>query len=216
MADSIPAVYMAVREPDGYNGHVQETMWGTWPTFESWNWRGWEDRPIEVEVICTLPEVALLLDGKEVGRKKVGRETDFKAVFPIAYRSGTLVAVGYDEAGNPFRSNEIATAGVPAEIRLEVERPGSGSLAYVTATLLDADGRVVPDADLPLLFEPTGSARFLAAGSSDMTDSTSYPRPLRTTHRGRALAILRLAADRPSDCGIRVSASTLPTASLTF
>lgn len=214
--DSVPAVYMAVREPDGYRGKVQETMWGTWPTFESWNWRGWEGRPIEVEVVSTLPEVILQLDGQEIGRKKVGRDTEYKAVFPIEYHPGRLIAIGYDATGNAYKSNEIATAGAPAEIRLEVERPGSGSLVYVTATILDADGRIVPDADLPLLFEPTGAARFLAAGSADMTDSTSYSRPLRTTRHGHALAILRLPADAHTESGIRVSTPTLPPASLTF
>lgn len=216
VADSVPEVYMAVREPDGYHGKVQETMWGTWPTFESWNWHGWEGQPIEVEVVSTLPEVVLQLDGQEIGRKKVGRDTEYKAVFRIEYHPGRLVAIGYDASGNDYKSNEIATAGAPAEIRLEVERPGSGSLAYVTATILDDDGRIVPDADLPVLFEPTGSARFLAAGSADMTDSTSYSRPLRTTHHGRALAILRLPADTHSESGIRVTTPTLPPASLTF
>lgn len=216
VADSVPEVYMAVREPDGYHGKVQETMWGTWPTFESWNWHGWEGQPIEVEVVSTLPEVVLQLDGQEIGRKKVGRDTEYKAVFRIEYHPGRLVAIGYDASGNAYKSNEIATAGAPAEIRVEVERPGSGSLAYVTATILDDDGRIVPDADLPVLFEPTGSARFLAAGSADMTDSTSYSRPLRTTHHGRALAILRLPADTHSESGIRVTTPTLPPASLTF
>lgn len=216
VADSVPEVYMAVREPDGYHGKVQETMWGTWPTFESWSWHGWEGQPIEVEVVSTLPEVVLQLDGQEIGRKKVGRDTEYKAVFRIEYHPGRLVAIGYDASGNAYKSNEIATAGAPAEIRLEVERPGSGSLAYVTATILDDDGRIVPDADLPVLFEPTGSARFLAAGSADMTDSTSYSRPLRTTHHGRALAILRLPADTHSESGIRVTTPTLPPASLTF
>lgn len=216
VADSVPEVYMAVREPDGYHGKVQETMWGTWPTFESWNWHGWEGQPIEVEVVSTLPEVVLQLDGQEIGRKKVGRDTEYKAVFRIEYHPGRLVAIGYDASGNAYKSNEIATAGAPAEIRLEVERPGSGSLAYVTATILDDDGRIVPDADLPVLFEPTGSARFLAAGSADMTDSTSYSRPLRTTHHGRALAILRLPADTHSESGIRVTTPTLSPASLTF
>ena len=216
VADSVPEVYMAVREPDGYHGKVQETMWGTWPTFESWNWHGWEGQPIEVEVVSTLPEVVLQLDGQEIGRKKVGRDTEYKAVFRIEYHPGRLVAIGYDASGNAYKSNEIATAGAPAEIRLEVERPGSGSLAYVTATILDDDGRIVPDADLPVLFEPTGSARFLAAGSADMTDSTSYSRPLRTTHHGRALAILRLPDDTHSESGIRVTTPTLPPASLTF
>lgn len=29
---------IGVREPDGYKGKVQTIQWGTWPTFESWNW----------------------------------------------------------------------------------------------------------------------------------------------------------------------------------
>lgn len=35
-------LYMAVREPDGYNGEIKTMMWSVWPTWESWNWSGQE------------------------------------------------------------------------------------------------------------------------------------------------------------------------------
>ena len=60
---------IGVREPDGYKGKVQTTQWGTWPTFESWNWPGHEGKDITVEVYSRYPEVALYLDGKFIGKK---------------------------------------------------------------------------------------------------------------------------------------------------
>ena len=48
-------LYIAVREPDGYKGKINTTLWGTWPTFESWNWPGHEGKEIEVEVYSHYP-----------------------------------------------------------------------------------------------------------------------------------------------------------------
>lgn len=215
LADSVPTVYLAVREPNGYRGEIKETLWGTWPTEESWNWRGWEGKPIEVEVVSTLPEVGLIVNNEMVERKQVNRSTEFKATFTIPYAPGTIMAVGIAEDGSRHFSNVLTTARQPVALRVDVERPGSGTLAYVSVALIDEVGNVVPDADMPLLFEAEDDAVFLAAGSADMTDATGYHRPLRTTYRGRALAIFRVPKSSQAS-GARISAPSIPAATVMF
>ena len=85
-------LYLAVKEPDGYHGKIKETAWSVWPTWESWTWPGWEGKPVEVEVYTHQPEVKLYLDDQLIGTKQVSRETEFKAVFSVSYKAGTLRA----------------------------------------------------------------------------------------------------------------------------
>ena len=84
-------LYMAVKEPDGYHGKILETSWSVWPTWESWTWPGWDGKPVEVEVYTRQPEVKLYLDDQLIGTKQVSRDTEFKAVFSVPYKAGTLL-----------------------------------------------------------------------------------------------------------------------------
>lgn len=104
---------IGVREPDGYKGKVQTTQWGTWPTFESWNWPGHEGKDITVEVYSRYPEVALYLDGKFIGKKP---PEAMMASFTLPYTPGTLRAVGIED-GKDIENIELATAGPVADIR---------------------------------------------------------------------------------------------------
>ena len=73
--NNLDTIVIAVREPDGYHGHIKETLWGTYPTLKSWNWPGHEEKPIEVEVMTRYPQVQLYLDDKLVEKKKVDEST---------------------------------------------------------------------------------------------------------------------------------------------
>jgi beta-galactosidase len=84
---------MFVREPEGYRGKVKTTMWGTWPTTESWTWPGWEGKSIEVEVYSQQPPVKLYLNDKLIAEQETKEK---KTMFTLPYQPGTLRA----EAGN--------------------------------------------------------------------------------------------------------------------
>lgn len=188
-----PMLSLAVREPDGYRGEVKETMWGTWPTYKSWNWPGYKGKAITVEVASTYPEVALYLNDKLIGTKKTGRAERFMATFDIPYRPGTLRAVALDAAGQPADTVVLETAGRPAAIRLTAE-PAYGpdpSLKYIVAEVVDSQGRTVPTATDRLEFSVTGDAKILATGSPDPTDSEGYTRPSRKAAQGRVLVIVK-------------------------
>lgn len=205
-------VYMAVKEPDGYHGKIHGTSWSVWPTWESWNWSGWEGKPIEVEVYTKAKEVKLFLNGKEIGSKAVGRDTEYKAVFTVPYEAGTLRA----QAGN--KEVTLATAGEPAALRLKADRnlitADGQDLAFVTVEVIDREGRICPDAAISCEAAVKGQGRLMAFASADLKDREPTTSPQVTTWKGRALLVVRSTSKKGlTQVSVR---SSLPTATLTI
>lgn len=208
---SAPKMYMSVSEPDGYRGKIRETMWGTAPARESWNWPGHEGKPIDVTVASNYPEVELFQDGHSLDRKPTGETNEFKAVFTTSYRPGKLTAVAYDKTGVAADSMSIATAGKPYAIRLRADKNtltlGRQSLAYISAEVVDRNGQIVPDAEINVNFSVAGDAEIIATGSGNPKDSMGYRRHNRTTDAGRALGIVKLSPSAAQGIGkIKVTA----------
>ena len=205
-------LYMAVKEPNGYHGEIHTTMWSVWPTWESWTWPGWEGKPVEVEVYTHQPEVKLYIDDQLIGTKQVSRETEFKAVFSVPYKVGTLRA----EAGG--ESVTLKTAGEPARLRLIPDRTvmtaDGQSLTFVTIEVIDKDGTPVPEAAISCEATVKGAGTLLAFASADLKDTEPYTSPHAKTWKGRALLVVRSTQQKGS---VSVSIkSALPTASLSL
>ena len=184
-----PGLYMAVKEPNGYHGNIKETMWSVWPTWESWTWPGWEGKTVDVEVYTKASEVTLYLNDKQIGKEKVGRDTQFKAVFHVPYEAGTLRA----EADG--KSVTLSTAGEPARLRLTPDKK-----------TVKADGQ-----DLAFV---TVEVVLMAFGTADMKDREPYTSPKVTTWKGRAMLVVR---SNPKGGKIQVNVkSSLPTSALTI
>ena len=210
--NSANELYMGVKEPDGYYGNIHQTAWSVWPTWESWNWPGWEGKTIEVEVYTKAPEVTLYLNDKEIGRKKVDRSTEFKAVFSVPYESGTLRA----EAGG--KSVTLSTAGEPAKIRLTADKSilkaDGQDLAYVTLEVVDSKGCVCPDAAVPCEAFVQGQGRLMAFATADLKDREPKTSSHVTTWKGRALLVVRSGKSK-GKVQVRIK-SSLPVANMTI
>jgi beta-galactosidase len=191
--------HLAVREPDGYIGKVKTSMWSTWPTQHSWTWPNWEGKPIEVEVYSRQPKVSLYLNDQLIGEQET---KEMKATFKLTYQPGTLRA----EAGN--ERSEIQTAGAAKTIRLKAEN--YKNLSFITAEIIDAQGRVVPASDTELTFAATG-VTFLAAGNADIKDDDPYFDTKHRTWHGRCLAVVSKNGKKGT---LSVSAKGLPTAKI--
>ena len=187
-------LYMAVREPDGYHGKLHHTQWSVWPTWESWNWRGWEGKPIEVEVYTKSPEVKLYLNNQLVGTKKVDRSTEYKAVFTVPYKAGTL------RAESDGQQVTLKTAGEPARLRLTADRSiitaDGQDLAYVTVEVVDRQGNVCPDAAIPCEAVVSGKGTLMAFASADLKDREPKTSAKVTTWKGRAVLVVRSGKTR--------------------
>ena len=205
-------LYMAVKEPNGYHGEIKTTMWSVWPTWESWTWPGWEGKPVEVEVYSQQPEVKLYLDDQLVGTKQVSRDTEFKAVFSVPYKAGTLRA----EAGG--ESVTLKTAGEPARLRLTPDRTvmtaDGQSLTFVTIEVLDKQGTLVPEAAISCEATIKGAGTLLAFASADLKDTESYTSSHVKTWKGRALLVIR-STQKKGAVSVSIK-STLPTVGLTL
>ena len=90
--------------PEGY--HEDQTAWG-WPDLlASWTWTPLDGQPMTIHMYSSADEVALLLNGKEVGRKRMAPADKLKAQFQVPYQPGTLLAV----APNGRQTSAIAAA----------------------------------------------------------------------------------------------------------
>jgi beta-galactosidase len=205
-------LYMAVKEPNGYHGEIHTTMWSVWPTWESWTWPGWEGKPVEVEVYTRQPEVKLYLDDQLIGTKQVSRETEFKAVFSVPYKAGTLRA---EAVG---KNVTLKTAGEPARLRLIPDRTvmaaDGQSLTFVTIEVVDKDGIPVPEAVIFCEAVVKGAGTLLAFASADLKDTEPYTSPRVKTWKGRALLVIR-STQKGGSVNVTIK-SSLPTASLTL
>ena len=210
--DKDTPLYMAVKEPDGYHGEIHTTMWSVWPTWESWTWPGWEGKPVEVEVYTHQPEVKLYLDNQLIGTKQVSRNTEFKAVFSVPYKAGTLRA----EAG--AKSVTLKTAGEPARLRLTPDRTvmtaDGQSLIFVVAEVVDKDGTPVPEAAIPCEATIKGVGTLLAFASADLKDTEPYTSPRAKTWKGRAMLVIR-STQKKGSVSVTIK-SSLPTATLSL
>ena len=206
------SIYMAVRQPDNYKGKIKETMWGTWPTTECWNWPGWEGKPVEVEVYSRRPSVRLYFQPVGGEERLVGEQPtqQMKTTFTVPYTPGTLRAETADG------STLLHTAAAPAAIRLTVDRQqmraDGQSLAFIVAEIVDGEGRLVPMADHLLTFTVQGQAEFLGAGNADVKDEDPYFDNVHRVWNGRALAVIR-SGSRPGKAVLTVRAEGLPVSS---
>ncbi len=188
-------LYMAVKEPDGYYGQIHTGLWAVWPTWECWNWPGHEGKEIEVELCSRYPKVRLYLNDRLVGTKEVSRSTEMKAVFKLSYQAGTLRAEGIAADGTVAETRILATASEPAAIRTTVEnrqmQANGEDLSFIQVEVVDAKGRVCPQAELPLQIKISGEGTLAGAGNANIKEMTPYNSTDITTWKGRALVVVR-------------------------
>lgn len=111
--------------------------------------------------------------------------------------------------GGEIGRRRLETVGAPAMVRVRAERPtggaGRGDVSFVAVEILDAQGRVTPDAIREVKLAVVGPAQLIGFGSANPLAVGSFQSPVAKTWNGRALAILR-GAGRP---GVQVSSEGL-------
>lgn len=177
--------------PEGRRESVP--AWG-WPDeLASWTWPGSEGKSLQVSVYAKCDTVRLELNGKEIGTQQIngGRLT---ARFDVPYAAGELKAIGFKN-GKKIATQVLRTLTPAKTIRLSVDRStiraDRDDLAFVTVEILDASGKVLPDANNLVHFKLTGTGELAAVGSGAPNVMESFRQPQHTTYHGRALAILR-------------------------
>lgn len=161
--------------------------------FPHWSWTNGQE--IDVWAYYNkADEVELFLNGKSLGTKaKQGDELHVQ--WAVKFEQGTLKAVSRKE-GKVVAEKVINTAGTPAQIVLSADRykikADGEDLSFVTVTILDKDGNLVPKANNLLNFKLEGDAEIVALDNGLQTDLTPYSnKTSRNAFNGLALAIVK-------------------------
>ncbi|VGO21519.1 beta-galactosidase GalA [Pontiella sulfatireligans] len=139
--------------------------------FPHWSWAGKEGQPIKVRAYTNCAEVELILNSTSLVRQAVATNEYFETM--VDYQPGTLEAIGYAAAGNEILRTVNETVGAPAAIRLIPDRTTLAADARDTAVcrveVVDAKGRLVPDADHNIRFTVEGPANIIGVGNGNPT-----------------------------------------------
>jgi len=187
-------IEMAVQRPVP-NGLVERPSdWGWSDELRSWTWPGFEGTPLAVRVYTFGDRVRLFLNGAEIDSKQLSDQDAMKAEFSLPYSSGELKAIAY-EGQRELGSKVLMTTGAAQKLVLAPDRSklkaSREDLSYVSVTVVDAEGRQVADAVVPVTFSLTGEAEIAAVGNANPKDVESFKQPHCRTFHGQCLVIVR-------------------------
>jgi beta-galactosidase len=159
-----------------------------------WNWKGYEEQPLEVSVYSSCEQVELFLNGKSLGKKKTDRATKFTATWNVPYKAGIIKAVGY-KGSKQITSSQLQTAQEPTAVKLTTDRTtihaDGQDLSYITVELVDVNGIRNPKAENVVQFEIEGAGTIIGVGNANPVSLESYQLPQRKTWQGRCLVIVK-------------------------
>ena len=129
----------------------------------------------------------------------------------VKYEPGEIKVVVYDAQGNKAGEQTVRTAGKPAELKLETWTANEAGLnadgddlAFVTVSLTDAEGTLIPQADDQLTFEVTGTGSFEAVCNGDATSLEPFKKPTMKLFNGQLVVVVR-SAKEPGTLTLKVT-----------
>ena len=169
-----------------------------------WTW-GKERRGQVTPVYCytDYPTAELFVNGKSQGKisKNPKERLDRYRLRwnDVKYEPGKLRVVVYDEQGRQAGEQIVSTAGKPSKLKLDVWtqhdaewlKADGEDLAFITVSLTDAKGTVIPDANDQLSFEVSGAGRFEAVCNGDATSLESFKKPTMRLFSGQLVIVVR-------------------------
>lgn len=198
-----PMVYIARRVAQtpklptdpGYNP-VEERR----PTvlFSDWTPKNLSAHEENVEIYSNCEEVELFLNGKSLGKKSKPAD-DSPRNWKVNFETGTIKAIGFN-GGKIVANYELRTAGKSARILLSVDKSAIANnwddVAFVTVTVVDENGTIVPNADNLITFKTEGAGVLAAVDSADINSHESYQGTTRRVYNGMCFAMLKANADK--------------------
>lgn len=201
--------------------YLYRSRWNTAkPTLHAlphWTWPGREGQTTPVYVYTSYPKAELFVNGKSQGVRtfaKTGNRQDRYRLRwnEVVYQPGNLEVVAYNAQGKEAERRVVQTAGKPAALRLEADRTrlkaDGKDLAFVTVSVVDADGNLCPQAADELRFAVTGAGSYRAAANGDPTCLTAFHEPKLKAFSGK-LVVLVQAAEQAGPITLTVTGAGL-------
>jgi len=159
-----------------------------------WNWPDRIGKVTPVHVFTSGDEAELFLNGNSLGRKKKAQYEYRLRWDDVVYQPGELKVVAYKN-GSKWAENSVQTTSESAGIKMDVDRKiitaDGNDLAFITVSVVDKNGRVVPTAKNQLNFKLEGAGEIVATDNGDPTSFVSFKSLHRPAFNGLCLVILR-------------------------
>jgi beta-galactosidase len=132
-----------------------------------WNWRDKIGQPIDVWVNTNAENVELFLNGKTLGKKDMPRNGHLQ--WSVNYEMGTLEAVAYKKGKR--LTTKVETTNAPYKVILTPDKTtilsDGKDVSIINVSVVDKEGREVPDADNLMRFSIKGDAKIIGVGNGD-------------------------------------------------
>lgn len=176
-----------------------------------WTWG--KDRIGEVTpVYCytDYDEAELFVNGKSQGRIKKNKESRLDRYRlrwnDVKYEPGEIKVVVYDGQGQIAGEKIVKTAGKAAQLLAEVWTQSQDNqyylkadgedLAFVTVSLTDKNGTLIPNADDQLTFEVMGAGSFKAVCNGDATSLEPFTTPSMKLFNGKLVVVIQAQKEK--------------------
>lgn len=198
-------IYQARWRPDLPMAHI----------LPHWNWPERIGQVTPVFVYSSGDEAELFLNGKSLGRQKRGPLEYRFRWNDVVYQPGELKVVAY-RAGKKWAEAVQRTTGTAAKLTLSADRAtvhADGSdLSFITVTIADKDGLMVPRSKNRVSFELSGPGEIIATDNGDATSFESFQAKERAAYNGLALVIIRTKPGEPGVITLRAKSDGLAAA----
>ncbi len=174
-----------------------------------WNWPDRVGQVTPVHLYTSGDEAELFLNGKSLGRKKMGKLEYRIRWDDVVYEPGELKVVAYKK-GKKWAEDNVKTTGEPAAVAMTADRSkltaDGEDLSFVTVRIADANGLTVPRSKNLVKFKVEGSAEIAAVDNGDATSFEPFQASQRLAYNGLCLVILRT---KPGQTGkVRLTAES--------
>ncbi len=132
-----------------------------------WNWPDKIGKPITVWLNSNAEEVELFLNGKSLGKKEMPRNGHLE--WSTMYEPGKLEAIALKQ-GKTLKA-KVETTGPAAEVVLTPYKTtmlaDGKDASVINVSIVDKEGREVPNANNPVKFLLKGDAKIIGVGNGD-------------------------------------------------
>ena len=194
-------IYQARWRPDLHIAHI----------LPHWNWPERVGQVTPVQVYTSGDEAELFLNGKSLGRKKLGPQ-DYRLRWDnVVYQPGELSVVAYKNRTR-WAHDTVRTTGPANKLSLEADRSTivaeGQDLSFITVAVTDWAGHTIPQAKNQIAFEVAGPGEIIGLDNGDPTSFESFQGKQHNAFNGLCLVILR-STGQPGQIVLKASATGL-------
>lgn len=175
--------------------YMYQSEWTDKPAlhlFPHWNWK--IGQTVDAwSYYNNADEVELFLNGKSLGVKRKENE-DLHVMWRVKYESGVLKAISRKN-GKIVLEKEIKTADKPYAIQLRCDKniihPDGKDISFVTVTIVDENGNIVPNADNNIQFSIEGQGTIVGVDNGNPASLSSFKVSNCKAYNGKCLVMIK-------------------------